>query len=72
MHSIHDSDVPSRGPSSSNAYLADGLRALPGAMRRILLATDLTSASEVATDWAFARSRGGGSRPARRERHRPA
>jgi nucleotide-binding universal stress UspA family protein len=54
MQSIHDSNIPSNSATSGMAYLADGLRALPGAMRRILLATDLTGASEVATDWAFA------------------
>jgi len=34
--------------------MARGLRAVPDTIRRILLATDLTAASEVATDWAFA------------------
>jgi nucleotide-binding universal stress UspA family protein len=53
MQSIH-ADIPSRSATSGMVYMADGLRALPGTMRRILLATDLTGASEVATDWAFA------------------
>jgi nucleotide-binding universal stress UspA family protein len=55
MHSIDDSDVSSRGAASSRATHMDrGLRVAPETMRHILLATDLTAASEVATDWAFA------------------
>jgi nucleotide-binding universal stress UspA family protein len=54
MQTMHDSDIKSRSAPSGNRYMADGLRPLPGSMRRILLATDLTGASVVATDWAFA------------------
>ena len=54
MQSIHDSDTRRAARRRASAYMADGLHALPGTMRRILLATDLTDASEVATDWAFA------------------
>ena len=54
MQSIHDPDITSRSATSDKAYLADGVRAQPDPMRRILLATDLTGASAVATDWAFA------------------
>ncbi len=43
------------GPAiSGTGQMATRLRAVPATMRRILLATDLTRASEVATDWAFA------------------
>ena len=52
--------------------MAEGLQALPGTMRRILLATDLTAASEVATDWAFALAETERRRTAGRERHRSA
>ena len=54
MQSTHDSEQQTRSATSGKPYMADGLHALPGTMRRILLATDLTDASEVATDWAFA------------------
>lgn len=55
MQSIDASDVSSRGatrPKVTNR--ARGPRAVPDTIRRILLATDLTAASEIATDWAFA------------------
>jgi nucleotide-binding universal stress UspA family protein len=55
MHSIDDSRAaPHAAASSSATHMARGLRSVPDTMRRILLATDLTAASEVATDWAFA------------------
>jgi nucleotide-binding universal stress UspA family protein len=56
MHALDD-PMFSPGPGaavSGTANLATGLRAVPDTIRRILLATDLTEASEVATDWAFA------------------
>ena len=52
-----DDPTFSPGPGvavSGTAHMAKGLRAVPDTIRRILLATDLTGASEVATDWAFA------------------
>ena len=55
MHSIDDSNVSSRGAArSSTTHMAKGLRGVPDSIRRVLLATDPTAASEVATDWAFA------------------
>lgn len=55
MHSIDDSDVSSRAAASSRTtQMASGIRAVPNTIQRVLLATDLTAASEVATDWAFA------------------
>lgn len=56
MQSFDDSNLaPAPGAAiSPSAHMAHGLRAVPDRMRRILLATDLTGASEVATDWAFA------------------
>lgn len=55
MHSIDDSHAaPHAAAVSSTTDMARGLRSVPDTMRRILLATDLTAASEVATDWAFA------------------
>lgn len=56
---MHATDDPmfSPGPGaavSGTAHMATGLRAVPDTIRRILLATDLSAASEVATDWAFA------------------
>lgn len=55
MQSTDDTDVSSHAPASSRAtHTARGVRAVPDTIRRILLATDLTAASEVATDWAFA------------------
>jgi nucleotide-binding universal stress UspA family protein len=55
MHAIDDSHAaPHAAAASGTTPMAKGLRAVPDTMRRILLATDLTPASEVATDWAFA------------------
>ena len=55
MHSIDDSHADPHAPAaSSTTHMARGLRSVPDTMRRILLATDLTAASEVATEWAFA------------------
>jgi nucleotide-binding universal stress UspA family protein len=56
MHALDD-PMFSPGPGaavSGTAHVAAGLRSVPDTIRRILLATDLTEASEVATDWAFA------------------
>ena len=56
MHAMDD-PMFSPGPAaavSHKTHLAKGLLAVPDTIRRILLATDLTQASEVATDWAFA------------------
>ena len=56
MHAMDDPTF-TPGPDaavSSAARIATGLRAVPDTIRRILLATDLTEASVVATDWAFA------------------
>ena len=54
MQPIAAADVPSReDPRSRTSHLSSGLRAVPDTIGRILLATDLTAASEVATDWAF-------------------
>ena len=55
MRSIDDPTVPTRGGAiPGTAHMANGPRAVPDTMRRILLATDLTPASDLATDWAFA------------------
>jgi nucleotide-binding universal stress UspA family protein len=55
MQSMDDSHASSPTSTSSRATrIATGLRAVPDTIRRILLATDLGAASEVATDWAFA------------------
>lgn len=56
---MHPTDGPSLSPApdaalSGTAHEAYGLRVVPDQVRRILLATDLTQASELATDWAFA------------------
>ena len=56
---MHATDDPtfSNGPSpavSGTAHPATRLRVVPDTIRRILLATDVSEASEVATDWAFA------------------
>jgi nucleotide-binding universal stress UspA family protein len=46
---------PGRGSAvSGTAHLATSLRAVPATIGCILLATDLSQASEVATEWAFA------------------
>lgn len=55
MHAIDDPDLLSRSPAfAGSAPGARDVRAVPDTIRRILLATDLTRASELATDWAFA------------------
>lgn len=56
MHAMDDPMfTPGPGAAvSGTAHVTTGLRAVPDAIRRILLATDLSEASEVATDWAFA------------------
>ena len=56
---MHATDDPTLSPGSGaavsgTAHTATALRVVPDTIRRILLATDLTGASEVATDWAFA------------------
>lgn len=56
MHATND-PMPSPWPSpaeSGTAQIPASIRSVPYTIRRILLATDLTDASEVATDWAFA------------------
>lgn len=56
MHAMDDPTLtpgPGTGVSGA-ARMATGLPAVPDTIRRILLATDLTEASVVATDWAFA------------------
>jgi nucleotide-binding universal stress UspA family protein len=56
MQPMDDSTLSpaSRAVTSRITRVVDRPRAVPDTMRRILLATDLTRASEVATDWAFA------------------
>ena len=55
MQSMEDPTVPTHGAAiPGRAHIANGPRALPDTLRRILLATDLTPASDLATDWAFA------------------
>lgn len=55
MHAIDESDLLARNAAfSGSAPVATDLRAVPDTIRRILLATDLTRASELATEWAFA------------------
>jgi nucleotide-binding universal stress UspA family protein len=52
-----DSPNAARDPSAVASRAAAGTNGVPAAahqIRRVLLATDLTKASEVATDWAFA------------------
>jgi len=55
---MHATDDPTFSPGpgaavSGTAHMATGLRAVPHTIQHILLATDLSRASEVATDWAF-------------------
>jgi nucleotide-binding universal stress UspA family protein len=55
MHAMDD-PMFSPGPgaaASGTTNMAKCLRAVPDTIRRILLATDLTQTSEVATEWAF-------------------
>jgi len=56
MHATDDPTIsPGQGVAvSGTAHMTTALRAVPDRIRRILLATDLSQASEVATDWAFA------------------
>lgn len=56
---MHPIERPSSPPAPDMAALgraveADGTSSVSVQIRRVLLATDLTKASEVATDWAFA------------------
>lgn len=56
---MHPTDGPRISPPPDVAFSgrvqeASDPRAVPVQVRRVLLATDLTQASEVATDWAFA------------------
>ena len=56
MHVTDDPTFPARpgAVASGTAHMTTGQRAVPDTFQRILLATDLSEASEVATDWAFA------------------
>lgn len=56
MHAMDDPTfTPGQGTAvPGSARMATGLPVVPDTIGRILLATDLTEASELATDWAFA------------------